>query len=189
MALGRLDQLDKYKATPFPADYPANVRTFYSPVDDVHHAVLDLISAASSSLIIAMYGFDDDDLDAVIQAKLANPGMFVQMNLDKTQAGGVHERELLAKYQNHQIGNSIAIGHSERGAIMHLKMVIIDGIDVITGSTNWSDSGETKQDNQCTIIRDPMVCAEARSRLDIIHDSMLMQMHVTHAAGASPAGA
>jgi hypothetical protein len=43
------------------------------------------------------------------------------MSLDKSQAGGVHERELLAKWQNAKAGNSIAIGHSTKGAVSHMK--------------------------------------------------------------------
>lgn len=176
MALNSLKGLDHLKKTPFVAGYPENVRTFYSPVDQVHAALLTLVGSAQNSLVLAMYGYDDDELDAAIHAKVSNEHIYVQMTLDRSQAGGVHEKALLAKWNADGVGNSIAIGHSERGAIMHLKMMIIDGLDVVTGSTNWSSSGESKQDNQLSVVRDALVAAEARARVDIIHDSMLAQM-------------
>jgi hypothetical protein len=176
MALSSLTELDKFKATPFVSGYPEAARTFYSPVDQVHEALKALLGSATKSLVVSMYGYDDDELDQAIRDKLGSNKIFVQLSLDKSQSAGAHEKAILAKWQNDAIGNSIAVGRSEHGAIMHLKMVIIDGLDVVTGSTNWSSSGESDQDNQLTVIRDALVAAEARSRVDIIHDGMLKQM-------------
>jgi len=176
MALSSLTELDKFKATPFVSGYPGAARTFYSPVDQVHEALKALLASATKSLVVSMYGYDDDELDQAIRGKLGSDKIFVQLSLDKSQSAGAHEKAILAKWQNDAIGNSIAIGRSEHGAIMHMKMVIIDGLDVVTGSTNWSTSGESDQDNQLTVIRDALVAAEARSRVDIIHDGMLKQM-------------
>lgn len=179
MALDSLSVLDQYKLQPFAPGYLADVRNFYSPVDHVHDALVALVASATTSLVLAMYGYDDDALDTVIRSKLEDEHIYVQMSLDKSQAGGVHEKAILAKWNADGVGNSIAIGHSEKGAIMHLKMVIIDGLDVITGSTNWSASGEGLQDNALVVVRDALVAAEARARIDIVHDSMLMQMAKT----------
>jgi len=185
MALDLLSQLDQYKAAPFPPGYPDNTRTFYSPVDGVHDALKTLLTSANKSLVVAMYGYDDPELNSVLKSKLQDENIYVQLTLDSTQAKGVAERTLLAQWLNDKTGNSIAIGHSEKSAIMHLKMVIIDGVDVVTGSTNWSVGGEARQDNQLTVIRDPLVCAEARSRIDIIHDNMLKQMAAKAQSGAT----
>lgn len=171
MALPSLISLDRYKTGGFLPRYPAAVRTFFSPVDDVHGALLELVRSASSSLVVAMYGFDDDELADVIKAKLADPNIFVQLTLDSSQAGGVHEREILARES--YPASSVAVGRSEHGAIMHMKLMVVDGVYRVSGSTNVSRSGETQQDNELTVIHDEVLAAEARTRIDAIHHHMV----------------
>lgn len=174
--LHALSALDRFKARPAPPGYPANERRFYSPVDDVHGALDAVLSAAQHSVVVMMYGYDDDGLQAVLLNKLLNEHVYVQLTLDSSQAGGAHERTLLAAWQHDAPGNSIAIGRSTRGAILHDKVAIVDGLWVISGSTNWSAAGETKQANELTVVQDPFVAAELRAVIDVQHDAVLQQM-------------
>lgn len=159
-----------------PPGYPENTWTFYSPWDDVHLALTTVIGSCQNSLVVAMYGYDDDELAAMIDGFLKNERVYCQISLDKSQAGGVHEKALLQKYQHEMTGNSVAVGTSEKSAIMHRKMAIVDGVWRVSGSTNWSVAGETKQDNELTVMYSAGACAEARPILDIEHDKMLKQM-------------
>ena len=186
------NELHQFKAEKrFLDGYPPDTRTFFSPRDDVHGVLTSLIASAQHAIVINMYGYDDDDIDDIIRNKLRSEHVYVQMSLDKSQAGGVHERELLAQWDHSKFGNSIAIGSSAKSAISHLKICIIDGVYTVKGSTNWSLSGEQKQDNELTISRNAVIAAETRALLDMNHDWMLKQMAKARAGGKStpqPAG-
>ena len=179
-----LSAFDTFIAAGVPGGWQTNMRTLWSPVDDVHGALLELVSSASLSLVIAEFAFDDEDLATTVHTKIDTPHVFTQISLDAGQALGTHEKAILAK--NAYPATSIAWGNSEHGAYMHLKVIIVDGLYLATGSTNLSTSGETKQDNQLTITADPLACAQARARTDAIHDSMLKQMAAKLAKAAAP---
>ena len=168
--------LDQFKSTPLLDGYDPNLRTFYSPEDDVHGALKAVIGSCTSTIQVAMFGFDDDELAQMLDGLLKNPAIYVQITLDKSQAEGVHEKALLAKFAHEFDGNSVAIGRSEKSAIMHRKMVVVDGTWRISGSTNWSTSGESLQDNELTVWRNPVACVEARRVLDLEHTAALKQM-------------
>jgi hypothetical protein len=176
------NELASYKASGrFLDGYPNDVRTFYSPVDDVHGVLSALLASTQKSIVLNMYGYDDEELDSIIRAKIADEQVYIQMSLDRSQAGGVHERELLRAWDNHLIGNSIAIGHSTSGAISHMKILIVDGVYTVRGSTNWSLAGEQRQDNELTIHNNAVIAAETRAELDRNHDAMLKQMAAARA--------
>lgn len=172
MALPDLSVLGQYrKRGPWPPDYPADRLTFWAPDDDLHGVLLEMIRSASRSLVLAMYGFADDELAAALHEKLDDPGVYVSLTLDSSQAAGVHERAILAKASFPS--NSVAIGQSEKHRIMHLKVLICDGTDLVTGSTNWSAAGESLQDNELTVARSAVLAADARHKIDLVHEAML----------------
>jgi phosphatidylserine/phosphatidylglycerophosphate/cardiolipin synthase-like enzyme len=176
------DSLGQYKAEGrFLDGYPDNERTFFSPRDNAHGLLTALLGTAQHSIVVNMFGYDDDALNKIIQEKLANEHVYVQMSLDRSQSAGVHEKQILASWANDSFGNSIAIGTSSvHNAISHLKIVIIDGVYTVKGSTNWSLSGEQEQDNELTLSRNAVIAAETRAILDLNHDFMLKQMAGSH---------
>ncbi len=181
------DHLASYAATAFPPGWDANAYVFFSPRDPgVHQAIVDVVASAAHRVVVNMYGYDDDQVDKVLHGKAADPEITFWMNLDQSQAGGVHEKALLAAWAT-AIGTSVAVGTSIKHAISHLKVCVVDGLYVISGSTNWSLSGEQAQDNQLTIERDPLKASRYESILLLNHAAMLAQM-AGGGGKAAPAG-
>lgn len=172
MALADLSVLASYrKRGPWPPGWPGDRYRFWAPDDDLHGVLAAMIGSARRSLVVAMYGFADASLAEALHDRLDAPGCYVSVTLDSSQAAGMHEKAILAKAGFPS--NSVAVGQSEKHRIMHLKVLIVDGTDLVTGSTNWSEAGEELQDNELTVARSPVEAADARAKLDLVHESML----------------
>ena len=171
----------------FPANDSPDFRAFYAGRDDVHGALKYLLSRCARSLRFNMFGYDDDELDEIIQSKIKNENVFVQGTLDKSQAGGAHEKKILAGWDT-QVRNSFAIGQSATHQITHTKGGVIDGLVSWEGSTNWSASGEgtivapdgsntgrKAQNNTLLVYVHPVQIARFTDELDLEHATALQQ--------------
>jgi len=77
------EDLAKYKAEGrFLDGYPDDQRTFFAPRDNVHGLLVALLDSAQHSIVVNMFGYDDDELNKIIQGKLADEKIYVQMSLD-----------------------------------------------------------------------------------------------------------
>jgi len=123
-----------------------NSYLFFVGRDDVHSILLHLLSNEKLSLKINMFGFDDDELNQAILALFKIPSIHVQVSLDKSQAGGVHEKAIITADQAQDptdFANSFCILQSATHQISHTKGGVLASQGIyFEGSTNWSNSGE-----------------------------------------------
>ena len=114
-----------------PRDSP-DYRTLYVGRDDVHGALMHLFSRVAVSVKFSMFGYDDDELDAVICGLITSAAVYFQGTLDRSQSGGVHEKAILAAWSA-AVRSDFAIGTSATGQIEHTKGGILDGTGHVRG--------------------------------------------------------
>ena len=118
---------------------------FYIGRDDVHDILKHVLSRVSVSLYLNMFGFDDEELNDILMAKATDPHVLMMITLDKSQAGGVHEKKLIdADIAKDPVAFNtyFVIGQSATHQISHTKGFVADGKVGGEGSTNWSAAGE-----------------------------------------------
>lgn len=177
-----IGDLDEFKTFGLDQNYQSDTRRFYSPWDDAHPVIMRLLNEVRTSYVSSDFGFTDVEVAATVDKFVRDPNIYTQITLDSTQYGGKTEHEVLAALLHDAPGNSIAIGRSEKGEIIHRKMRIINGVWLLTGSTNLSLNGEQKQDNELTVTYNAVACAEARHILDLSHTKALKDMAAKAAA-------
>ena len=139
-----------------------------------------------SSLDASCYGWDDAEINDLFRAALEVAHIPVVLCLDSSQEAGKGEKPLVLKWNQAELGNQVVIGRSIHGAINHDKLIVVNRILTICGSTNFSVGGETKQNNEATIVYDRAFAAETVNRIAVIRNEMAAQMA---AAKAPPPGA
>jgi hypothetical protein len=122
-----------------------NFHLFFVGRDDVHDVLKHVLSRVRVSLYLNMFGYDDDKLNEILMAKAMDPSITMLITLDKSQAGGQHEKRLLDADKQHalaEFNTHFAIGQSATHQISHTKGFVADGKVGGEGSVNWSASGE-----------------------------------------------
>ena len=184
-----LDDLAQFtRERQFSVDDSIDFRVFYVGRDDVHGVLKYLLARCSRSLKLNMFGYDDDELNQIIAGLIDNQHVLVQGTLDKSQAGGVHEKKILAGWDA-ATRSSFAVGQSATHQITHTKGGVIDGVVAWEGSTNWSASGEgtivaadgsnvgrKAQNNTLAVYVNPVEIQKFSVELDEEHTTVLQQM-------------
>jgi hypothetical protein len=160
---------------------------FYVGRDDVHSILKHVLSRVSVSLYLNMFGFDDDELNEILKKIALDKTITMLVTLDKSQAGGKHEKALLDADRKADLAlfnTHVAIGQSRTHQISHTKGFVADGKVAGEGSTNWSVSGEGQgvggifnvnasgykaQNNTQSIITDPDTISRFSAQLIAEH--------------------
>ena len=120
----------------------ANLLVPSAAADQVHEALKALLTSASESIIVAMYGFDDVELNSVLQSALNDEKIYVQMNIDSTQAAGAAEAAARAGAQaidlnTYRLDNRLELAPNQAvsRAQAHLSTAGVDGKVTVFGNT------------------------------------------------------
>jgi len=146
--LQRFDLLDLQQYTregSYSSTASKDFHLFYVGRDDVHDILKHILSRASVSLYLNMFGFDDDELNDILMQQALDPSITMMITLDKSQSKGIHEKKLIESdiaRNPSKFNTYFVIGESETHQISHTKGFVADGKVGGEGSTNWSASGE-----------------------------------------------
>ncbi len=118
---------------------------FFVGRDNVDGLLQYLLGRVNRSLYLNMFGYDNETLNDLCMKAAENPDVTTVITLDKSQAGGVHEKKILASdaaSDEEAFDSHFAIGQSATHQISHTKGGVLDGKVGFEGSTNLSASGE-----------------------------------------------
>lgn len=129
------------------------VEIYFSPDDGTARELIRLIQGAQESIYLLAYSFTSDGIASAILSR-ARAGVEVIGVFDESQYQSNEGTEF-----DRMVENGLDIRLDSNPHSMHHKVIIIDEQIVITGSYNFSNNAETRNDENTLVIHNPQIAA------------------------------
>lgn len=129
------------------------VDTYFSPDDGIQAVLLDILGDAQESIYFMAFSFTADPLGDVIRER-AESGVTVAGIMDDEQVGSNQGTEYDPFRQA-----GLDVYRDGNPGQMHHKIIIIDESIVIVGSYNFTNSAESRNDENLQVIYNDQVAA------------------------------
>ncbi|GEM_PF-610410 len=130
---------------------PTAVEVYFTPGDGPERALLRLMQKARRTIHLALYYFTDDELAQGLVEACLRAGVECRVLLDEEMRTSRYSQAgfLLAR--------GVAVRFFEDPGIFHHKFLVVDGRCVATGSYNWTESAQRRNEENLLIVCDPKV--------------------------------
>jgi phosphatidylserine/phosphatidylglycerophosphate/cardiolipin synthase-like enzyme len=130
------------------------IDVYFSPDDGVQAGLVSLLESAEKSIYFMAFSFTSDSLGEAIRAR-AQEGVKVKGVMESEQV----DSNVGTEFDPFQQAGLDVLRDGNEGQ-MHHKVMIIDGSIVVLGSYNFTNSAETKNDENLLVIYDKQIAAE-----------------------------
>jgi phosphatidylserine/phosphatidylglycerophosphate/cardiolipin synthase-like enzyme len=146
-------------------DTPLDI--YFSPDDRVVDSFIDLISNAQESIYFMAYSYTSDPLGEAVRER-AQEGVIVKGVMDASQVasniGTEYDAFNQADLEVHQDGIE---------GLLHHKVMIIDEEVVVLGSYNFTNSAETRNDENLIVIYNSDIAAQFMAEFQRVYAQSL----------------
>ncbi len=130
------------------------LEVFFSPQDEpIHRAILPFIESAKETLDIGMFVLTQSEVIEAIRAA-AIRGVKVRLIGDALFSN----RETSPVNSLREVGVEVRV--ENWGGKMHMKSAVADGKRTVIGSMNWTNAGETDNDENTLVIENQKLATE-----------------------------
>jgi phosphatidylserine/phosphatidylglycerophosphate/cardiolipin synthase-like enzyme len=140
------------------------IDVYFSPDDHVQASFLDLVDNAQKSIYFMAFSFTSDEIGDAVRAR-AQEGITVSGVMEDEQINS----NIGTEFDPFQQAGLDVLRDGNPGQ-MHHKVMIIDENTVIFGSYNFTNSAETKNDENLIVVYNKEIAAQFIAEFQRVHE-------------------